>query len=324
MPSVFPTGVFIQDIKQTASSDESEGINTMTVTLTNQQKANFNVKNGKQGSSAEATAQMEQHAKDYIAAELTDQKAALEQAIETAKTDINNSAEQANTDLQQKVTQAEAELSALIQNKEQDFQGKVDEGKNYIDGQLSAASQSLQESINTKVTEAMATAESTLLAKVNAKFIEHYQKGYLQMPGMPSPLEDTSMHYAGYSWHEVNYDGNFFRAKGRNAKTFSSVKLTAEQIKNGTYAFGADEQEDAIREIWGHSKTDINFTTSELRPSETGAFLRNYAFNLPYKGNTGDLVYGDLMFRASRVVPTAEENRSRNLTFAFWVLIKNE
>ena len=71
MPPVFPAGVFIQDIMQTASSDESEGVNTITVTLTNQQKAHFNVKNGKQGSVLEATAKMEQSAKEYISSELT-------------------------------------------------------------------------------------------------------------------------------------------------------------------------------------------------------------------------------------------------------------
>lgn len=49
MPSVFPTGVFIQSIEQTGSSDESEGINTLTVTMTNQQTAQFQVKNGKTG-----------------------------------------------------------------------------------------------------------------------------------------------------------------------------------------------------------------------------------------------------------------------------------
>ncbi len=52
MPSVFPAGVFIQDITQTVSSDVSEGINTLTVTLTNQQKVHFNVKNGKTGTGA--------------------------------------------------------------------------------------------------------------------------------------------------------------------------------------------------------------------------------------------------------------------------------
>ena len=52
MPSVFPTGVFIQSIEQTGSSDESEGINTLTVTMTNQQTAQFQVKNGKTGTGA--------------------------------------------------------------------------------------------------------------------------------------------------------------------------------------------------------------------------------------------------------------------------------
>ncbi len=49
MPVVFPSGVFVQSVEQTASSDVSEGINTWTMTLTNQQTASFNVKNGKTG-----------------------------------------------------------------------------------------------------------------------------------------------------------------------------------------------------------------------------------------------------------------------------------
>ena len=52
MPSVFPTGVFIQSIEQTGSSDESGGINTLTVTMTNQQTAQFQVKKNKTGTGA--------------------------------------------------------------------------------------------------------------------------------------------------------------------------------------------------------------------------------------------------------------------------------
>lgn len=52
MPSVYPTGVFLQSMEQTATSDESEGVNTWTATFTNQQTASFNVKNGKQGTGA--------------------------------------------------------------------------------------------------------------------------------------------------------------------------------------------------------------------------------------------------------------------------------
>ena len=147
---------------------------------------------------------------------------------------------------------------------------------------------------------------------VDQKFIKHYEKGYFQMPGMPSPLEDTSMHYEGYSWHEANYDGNFFRAKGRNAKTFSSKKLTKEQIKNGNYVFQDDEQGDAIRNISG------SFSGSEIFHAFYGQLG---AFKIEGLSAPGA---GAVTFDASRVVPTAEENRSRNLTFTFWVLVKNE
>lgn len=262
-------------------------------------------------------AQIKQDAKDHISAELASQKAALEQAIENAKIAINNSSTQAHTTLQQAAATAsgeltaaaeakKTELSALIQSAEEALQEKVNEAKSYIDAQLQ---------------EAMATAESKLLAKVNSKFIEHYEKGYFQMPGMPSPLEDTSMHYEGYSWYEANYDGNFFRAKGRNAKTFSSKKLTKEQIKNGNYVFQDDEQGDAIRNISG------SFSGSEIFHAFNGQLGAFKIEGLSAPGATGtyDCVgSGAVTFDASRVVPTAEENRSRNLTFTFWVLVKNE
>ena len=155
----------------------------------------------------------------------------------------------------------------------------------------------------------------------NQKFIDYYQKGYIQMPGMPSPLEDASMHYEGYSWHEVNYDGNFFRSKGRNAKAFSSKKLKKKQIRNGDYIFQDDEQGDAIRDIEGSLTGEEIFHSFE---GESGVFEMK---NLSAPGAAGNYSLkgsGTITFKASRVVPTAEENRSRNLTFIYWVLVKNE
>lgn len=193
---------------------------------------------------------------------------------------------------------------------------------------LKALKKITQEYTNGKVAnEAQARAQgdtdalSSAKSYVDQKFIKHYQKGYLQMPGMPSPLEDTSMHYEGYSWHEANYDGNFFRAKGRNAKTFSSKKLTKEQIKNGNYVFQDDEQGDAIRNISG------SFSGSEIFHAFNGQLGAFKIEGLSAPGATGtyDCVgSGAVTFDASRVVPTAEENRSRNLTFIYWVLLKNE
>ncbi|UTC62604.1 hypothetical protein E4O05_01430 [Treponema sp. OMZ 787] len=278
--------------------------------------------------------QIKQDAKDHISAELAAQKAALEQAIENAKAAINNSSSQAHTALQQAAATASGELTssaeakkleltALIQSAEQALQGKVNEAKTYIDGQLSAASQGLQEDINTKVSAAVATAEATLLAKINTKFIEYYKNGYIQMPGMPSPLEDASLHFEGYSWHEVNYDGNFFRAKGRNAKVFSSKKLTIEQIKNGDYIFQDDEQGDAIRNIYGSVIPNASLSYIESSGVFTVKPLEKTT-HAKWGWDGGQIPLDYLGFDLNGVVPTAEENRSRNLTFTIWALVKDK
>ena len=139
---------------------------------------------------------------------------------------------------------------------------------------------------------------------------------------MPSPLEDTSLHFEGYSWYEVNYDGNFFRAKGRNAGVFSAKKLTKEQIRNGDYIFQDDEQGDAIRNITGTFGTQGN----DISNNADGAFYpkRRGHVDSGYSEATYWLNEVGLDFSKIEGLPTAEENRSRNLTFAFWVLIKNE
>lgn len=166
------------------------------------------------------------------------------------------------------------------------------------------------------------------------------KNGYIQWPGMPSPLEDTSLHFEGYSWYEVSYRGNFFRAKGDNAKAFSSKRLTKEQIKNGTYVFQDDEQGDAIQKIYGalgvkngQKKIDgyVGFlgqvnSSEGLNASSEGAFIRDWttprALSASY--NADSINFGPVYFDSSYSVPTAEENRPRNLTFVIWALVKDE
>lgn len=194
---------------------------------------------------------------------------------------------------------------------------------------LKAIKKITQEYTNSKVEDEVqarvqgdADVLSSVKSYVDQKFIKHYQKGYFQMPGMPSPLEDVSMHYEGYSWYEVNYDGNFFRAKGRNAKAFSSKKLKKKQIKNGDYIFLEDEQGDAIRDITG----SFFFDFSNIAHAFQGVFSEvksGVAHLLKVVGNA-EFLLQRLSFKTSSVVPTAEENRSRNLTFIYWVLVKNE
>lgn len=162
--------------------------------------------------------------------------------------------------------------------------------------------------------------------KVLTKFADYYKNGYIQWPGMPSPLEDASLHFEGYSWYEVNYDGNFFRTKGRNAKAFSPKRLTKEQIKGGDYIFQDDEQGDAIRNITGETAANkegqlrIRGSNFEM----AGAFYGEQGAGTVHGSGPYTSAYVNLKFDASRTVPTAEENRPRNLTFTIWALVKDE
>ena len=174
-------------------------------------------------------------------------------------------------------------------------------------------------------TRAQGDADTLSSAKkyMDELLIKIFQNGYIQWPGMPSPLEDTSLHFEGYSWYEVNYDGNFFRAKGRNAKAFSAKRLTKEQIKDGAYIFRNNEQGDAIRNIEG--TVFLNAARTVLHTN--GVFSKNNKNTGTHAdwGWVGDQKpFDELIFNLEGVVPTAEENRSRNLTFTIWVLVKDE
>lgn len=262
-------------------------------------------------------AQVKQDAKEYIASELAAQKDKLEKAIETAKIALHNSAIEADTTLKQAAETKKQKLATLIAAAE-----------NTIETKLTLANQQINDKIQKTVQEQFeAAADTTVKAKINTAInetlIKIFQNGYIQWPGMPSPLEDTSLHFEGYSWYEVNYDGNFFRAKGRNAKAFSSKKLTIEQIRNGDYIFQDDEQGDSIRNIQG--TVFLNAASTVFRAS--GVFSKN-------NNNTGTHAdwgwvgeqkpFDKLIFDLEGVVPTAEENRSRNLTFTIWALVKDE
>ena len=196
-------------------------------------------------------------------------------------------------------------------------------------------SSQIDEKIETKISKAMAGEEDVFLAKVDTKilkasekerndvskkFISLYKNGYIQWPGMPSPLEDTSLHFEGYSWYEVNYDGNFFRAKGRNAKAFSAKRLTKEQIKDGAYVFQDDEQGDAIRRLF----TKITAVMSFYKDIQGQEYQPPWNMDFGWGGTGRDKLWGVNIRRdVENPGETAEENRSRNLTFTIWVLVKD-
>lgn len=158
-------------------------------------------------------------------------------------------------------------------------------------------------------------------AKLNKRLISFYKNGYIQWPGMPSPLEDANLWFEGYSWYKVNYGGNFFRAERRNAGVFSTKKLAKEQIKNGDYIFKDNEQEDAIRNIKGRLGVEGGKNSSGPFYNEPNSPVEVESWgtaNYSYRENAinFDLTKAD-------GVNVAEENRPRNLTFIIWALVKD-
>lgn len=130
--------------------------------------------------------------------------------------------------------------------------------------------------------------------------IKIFQNGYIQWPWMPKP--ETVFYFKGYRWAEVNYDGCFFRAKGKGANPFDG-----------------GEQGDAIRNISGYFEIYTydgyyNYADGRLFNIKRG---RGQGESYKYAGNN---VRVDL--DASNIVPTAEENRTRNRTFIIWQLKK--
>lgn len=126
------------------------------------------------------------------------------------------------------------------------------------------------------------------------------QSVFVQYPNMPTP--DTFLSFEGYRWAEVNYDGAFFRAAGGHA--------------NG---FNGGLQEDAIRNITGKY---TYFYGEPWQDKTKGAYYLSHGAT---KITDQAWIHNDhsaINFDASRVVPTAEENRPVNYTVRLWKLEK--
>jgi len=163
--------------------------------------------------------------------------------------------------------------------------------KSYIDQTVQAEAQ----------TRAQGDADTLSSAKkyTDELLIKIFQNGYIQWPWMPKP--ETVFTFEGYRWAEVNYDGCFFRAKGKGANPF-----------NG------EEQGDAIRNITG----TVAFDAGNRIISCSGVFKTVERGGDRSWTADGYWEKQNMSFDASRVVPTADENRSRNKTFIIWQLKK--
>ena len=252
--------------------------------------------------------QIKQDARDYIASELAAQKDTLEKAIEMAKIAIHNSAIEAETSLKQASEAKKKELASLITAAENVLKEKAAKTVQEINTtakeellRLQKVKEDAKKEIN-KIKETIATeCEKKSKTYTDTLLIKIFQNGYIQWPWMPKP--ETVFSFKGYRWAEVNYDGCFFRAKGKDANPF-----------NG------DEQGDAIRNIKGLVGIEGGVNPSGPFYIESPSPKNVEAWQTAAQEYTTE----STCFDASRIVPTAEENRTRNRTFIIWKLEKIE
>nr|DAS17388.1 MAG TPA: hypothetical protein [Caudoviricetes sp.] len=337
IPPIYPTGVFIQSIEQTQTSTEAGGKNIIAVTLTNHTQQHFEILNGAKGDTGDAAGIKEITASidNGIGVPSVTVTATGTGAEKTVHFDFKNlKGETGNVALTEEVKQ---HISQAVSSANQYTDGAIEKANQRIDtgdtNTLQEAKTYTDQQVQAEA-QARVQGDASMLADakryINDLLIKIFQNGYIQRPGMPSPLEDTSLHFEGYSWYEVNYDGNFFRAKGRNAKAFSSKKLTIEQIRNGDYIFQDDEQEDAVRNIKGSFKKGQGGYESFDYTGCSGVFQAsdNHRTNDTATGVTVSRYDNtkQIIFDTSKDpnLKTAEENRSRNLTFTIWALVKDE
>ena len=306
IPTIYPTGVFIQSIEQTKASDESGGDNVFTVTLTNHTQQQFVVKNGKEGSGCEG---------------INEIRASVDSNVGTPSVEIveTDAGAKKNVSFIFKNLKGETGNIALTEEVKQHISQSVASANQYTDDAIGAVKQRIDTGDTNTLQAAKKYADQNVQAETQARvqgdtdmladakrytndlLIKIFQNGYIQWPGMPTP--DTLFTFEGYRWAEVNYDGCFFRAKGKDANPF-----------NG------GEQGDAIRNIKGLVGIEGGVNPSGPFYIESPSPKNVEAWQTSAQEYTTE----STCFDASRIVPTAEENRTRNRTFIIWKLEKIE
>ena len=308
IPTIYPTGVFIQSIEQTKTSPEAGGKNIITVTLTNHTQQHFEILNGAKGDTGDA-------------AGIKEITASIDNGIGTPSVSVSSTGTGTEKSVHFifKNLKGETGNIALTEEVKQHISQAVSSANQYTDDAIKGVSQSIDAGDTDTLqaakkytdqnaqaeTQARAQGDTDMLADAkrytNDLLIQIFQNGYIQWPWMPKP--ETVFSFKGYRWAEVNYDGCFFRAKGKDANPF-----------NG------GEQGDAIRNIKGLVGIEGGVNPSGPFYIESPSPKNVEAWQTAAQEYTTE----STCFDASRIVPTAEENRTRNRTFIIWKLEKIE
>nr|DAS10280.1 MAG TPA: hypothetical protein [Caudoviricetes sp.] len=311
IPTVYPTGVFIQSIEQTQTSTEAGGKNIITVTLTNHTQQRFEILNGAKGGTGDA-------------ASIKEITASIDNGIGTPSVTVTatGTGAEKNVHFDFKNLKGETGDVALTEEVKQHISRSVASANQYTDDAIGAIEQRIDTGDTNTLQAAEKYADQTVQAEAQTReqcdadtlssakkytdelLIKIFQNGYIQWPWMPKP--ETVFTFEGYRWAEVNYDGCFFRSKGKGANPFDG-----------------EEQGDAIRDVvgeirqWGN-RGGFHSVTGAFKSLERHPFLTS----ADYYDNDYSAI-SKCEFKASNAnVPTAEENRSRNRTFIIWKLEK--
>ena len=323
MPDVFPFGLFIKRIEQTKTSDESGGENIFTVELTDHSRRQFKVRNGAKGDTGDAAGIKEITASidNGVGTPSVTVTSTGAGAEKTVHFDFKNlKGEKGSVALTEEVKQHITQsITAANQHADTGDDNTLKSAKSYTDQKVQDEAQaSVQRDVNVlnsakDYTDQSVQAEAQARTKGDADtlksakdytdglLIKIFQNGYVQWPWMPKP--ETVFSFKGYRWAEVNYDGCFFRAKGKGANPF-----------NG------EEQSDAIRNITGSFGTQgndkSNTADGAFYPKKRGRTDGGYSEGTNWLNEVG------LDLTKIKGFPTAGENRSRNRTFIIWQLKK--
>ena len=321
--------------KQTITEDTanaqkviSTGKNEIQELITQGQEA---ITNDKQDGLDELNAVISQAKQD-----ITNQKnTSIENITGQEQQSIDNISAKENASKSNIIAQENASITTLAEKTEghcTTLNNKIETGENALQTKITEGTNLLETTKAEKVNELHSTYESDIqdlqdkynelqaaLNNTNATFEQKKaemliniftQTVFVQFPNMPIP--DTFLSFEGYRWAEVNYGGAFFRAAGGHA--------------NG---FNGGLQEDAIRNITGelvglHLGFYYSYIGVEDQTSHCKGVFTVERSNLYHRAAGVDKDKNNIkaVFDASRVVPTAEENRPVNYTVRLWKLEK--
>ena len=189
IPTIYPTGVFIQSIEQTKASDESGGDNVFTVTLTNHTQQQFVVKNGKRGSACES---------------INERRASVDNSVGTPTVEVveTDAGAKKNVNFIFKNLKGETGNIALTEEVKQHISQSVASANQYTDDAIGAVKQRIDTGDTNTLqaakkyadqnvqaeTQARAQGDMDMLADakryINDLLIKIFQNGYIQWPGM--------------------------------------------------------------------------------------------------------------------------------------------